>query len=458
VTDLQQFKVHQSSSIRETLAAMDWNMRGVVFVMDDADRVIGVATDGDVHRSLIANHNADASVTVAMTRNFVQVPAGTSREHILKLLDHRIKAVPVLDENQRLVDVATRDFFPLKPQRRIVARSRSPVRISFGGGGTDLTNFFYEHGGAVMNASISMYSHAVLRKRDDGSIRIESNDLKVTAEAGSLAEFLEQDRKMPLISSLLRLIRPDYGFELQVGSDFPIGSGLGGSAVVLSAIIGCFNQFREDRWDKHEISEMAFQAERLHMNIAGGWQDQYATVFGGFNFMEFQRDQNIIHPLRIQGDLLSELEESLLLCYTGKAHPTGIHTDQKKEMQKSEILDAVIKNKEITYRLKKNLLRGQLIEFGKTLDEAWQMKKSFSTMITSPEIDAIYDLARANGALGGKILGAGGGGFFLFYAHPMKRFVLEHALHERGLKTHRFTFDANGLQTWTLREEEVLGV
>lgn len=260
---------------------------------------------------------------------------------------------------------------------------------------------------------------------------------------------------MPLITSVLQLIKPDYGFELQVGSDFPMGSGLGGSAVVLSAIIGCFNQFREDRWDNHEIAEMAFQAERLNMNIAGGWQDQYATVFGGFNFMEFNNDNNVIHPLRLQGDVLSELEESLLLCYTGYPHPKGVHTDQKNEMKRDDVLQAVLQNKDLTYRMKKHLLRGQLFEFGKALDEAWKMKRSFSSMISSPELDAIYDLAKANGAIGGKILGAGGGGYYLFYAHPMKRFTLAQALEDKGLKTQRFTFDELGLQSWVLREEEV---
>jgi D-glycero-alpha-D-manno-heptose-7-phosphate kinase len=430
-------------------------MRGILFVLNDDQQVIGVATDGDIHRALVANADPNSTIKHTMTRDFVRSSVGTPREQILKLLDHRIKAVPILNTKGHLVDVAFRDFFPLKPQRRIVARSRSPVRISFGGGGSDLTHFFYEHGGAVMNASISMYSHAVLRKRDDPSIQIHSNDLKVTVRAESLNQLLEDESRLPLITSLLKLIKPDYGFELQIGSDFPVGSGLGGSAVVLSAIIGCFNQFREDRWDNYEIAEMAFQAERLHLGIAGGWQDQYATVFGGFNFMEFHHDNNIVHPLRIGDDLLTELEESLLLCYTGQAHPKGVHNDQKKEMQKEEILQAVIQNKEVTFRLRKHLLRGQLFQFGRALDEAWQLKKKFSTMISSPELDAIYDLARTNGAIGGKLLGAGGGGFFLFYSHPMKRFALERALEDQGFKTQRFSFDSRGLQTWALREDEI---
>ena len=150
-----------------------------------------------------------------------------------------------------------------------------------------------------------------------------------TVEAENLAA-LGCDGELALIKSVIRLIKPPYGFDLDVSADFPVGSGLGGSAVVSSAIIGCFNEFRSDQWDRHEIAEMAFQAERLMLNIPGGWQDQYATVFGGFNHMEFSSDQNTIVPLRLEPTVIAELEESLVLCYTGHNHDSGaVHRDQK---------------------------------------------------------------------------------------------------------------------------------
>lgn len=457
MSKLKAFKIKHSASIRQALSIIDGNTFGAVFVVDDLERVIGAATDGDIRRYFINNPDVDASISACMNTDFVYGHEASPREHLLKMLDQRIKIIPILNGERKLIDVVMKDSFPLKEQRKIIARAKSPVRISFGGGGTDLTQYYMQYGGAVMNASISMFSHALLRKREDSKVRIYSQDLKCAIEGENLEAVYGQSDKMPLIVALLKLIKPGYGFELQIGSDFPPGSGLGGSAVVLSAIIGCFNQFREDRWDSYEIAETAFQAERLNLDIAGGWQDQYATVFGGFNFMEFNHEHNIVHPLRIRPDLLSELEESLLLCYTGRPHPHGIHTDQKNEMKKTEILKLVQQNKELTYKMKNYLLRGRLFDLGKALDEAWQLKRQFSDKITNKELDGIYDVAIANGAVGGKVLGAGGGGYYLFYAHPLKRFQLEQALNGHGCTVQRFTFDSNGLQSWTLREDEVLG-
>ena len=143
------------------------------------------------------------------------------------------------------------------------------------------------------------------------------------------------DGKLDLVKSVIKLLNPDFGFELYTYSDVPPGSGLGGSAVLLSAIIGAFNNFRENKFNDYEIAELAFHAERVELGLAGGWQDQYATVFGGFNFMEFKDHENIVNPLRVSGDIINELEDSLILCYSGLNHNSGdIHDNQKENMNK----------------------------------------------------------------------------------------------------------------------------
>jgi D-glycero-alpha-D-manno-heptose-7-phosphate kinase len=326
------------------------------------------------------------------------------------------------------------------------------VRISFSGGGTDLTHYFMDNdGGAVINATIAMYAHATLRRRADGWIRIYSHDFRRTVEAETLAA-LGSDGELALIKSVVRLIKPAYGFDLEVSADFPVGSGLGGSAVVSSAIIGCFNEFRSDQWDRHEIAEMAFQAERLMLNIPGGWQDQYATVFGGFNHMEFSSDQNTIVPLRLDPNIIAELEESLILCYTGSGHDSGaIHRDQKVQHDSSDAVAAAVKQKEVTREIRRHLLRGQLLQCGRLIDESWHAKRKLSAKISSNELDAIYDFAKARGAVGGKLLGAGGGGYFLFFVRPFERYPLITALEEKGLRCSRITFEENGLRTWKSR-------
>jgi len=270
-------------------------------------------------------------------------------------------------------------------------------------------------------------------------------------EADNLAA-LGAEGELALIKSVIRLIKPAYGFELEVSSDFPVGSGLGGSAVVSSAIIGCFNEFRGDQWDRHEIAEMAFQAERLMLNIPGGWQDQYATVFGGFNHMEFSSEHNTIVPLRLEPNVIAELEESLILCYTGSNHDSGaVHRDQKAQHQSSDAVAAAARQKEVTREIRQHLLRGRLLDCGRLIDEAWHAKRKLSSKISSNELDAIYDLAKANGAIGGKLLGAGGGGYFIFFVRPFERYPLIAALEGKGLRCSRITFEENGLRTWKSR-------
>jgi D-glycero-alpha-D-manno-heptose-7-phosphate kinase len=334
----------------------------------------------------------------------------------------------------------------------VFARARSPVRISFSGGGTDLTHYFVDNdGGAVINATIAMYAHATLRRRSDGCIRIYSHDFRQTVTVENLAA-LGSDGDLALIKSVIRLIKPTYGFDLEVSADFPVGSGLGGSAVVSSAIIGCFNEFRSDRWDRHEIAEMAFQAERLMLNIPGGWQDQYATVFGGFNHMEFSSDQNTIVPLRLEPNIIAELEESLVLCYTGLNRDSGaIHRDQKTHHESSDAVAAAARQKEVTREIRRHLLRGRLLDCGRLIDEAWHAKRRLSSRISSNDLDDIYELAKTNGAVGGKLLGAGGGGYFLFFVRPFERYPLITALEDRGLRCSRIAFEENGLRTWKSR-------
>jgi D-glycero-alpha-D-manno-heptose-7-phosphate kinase len=444
--------IAETETIEEAFRRLNANMLGILFAQDAGGRVVGAVTDGDIRRKLLSGTSIAEQVATCVNRNFVWALSGGPREQILKLLDQRVHVVPILDSERRLVDVFSRDLFQLNEESEVFARARSPVRISFSGGGTDLTHYFVDNdGGSVINATIAMYAHATLRRRNDGRIRIYSHDFKQTVEVDNLAA-LGSDGELALIKSVIRLIKPPYGFDLDVSADFPVGSGLGGSAVVSSAIIGCFNEFRSDQWDRHEIAEMAFQAERLMLNIPGGWQDQYATVFGGFNHMEFSSDQNTIVPLRLDSNIIAELEESLILCYTGFNHDSGsIHQDQKTQHESRDAVAAAARQKEVTREIRRHLLRGRLLDCGRLIDEAWHAKRRLSAKISSNELDAIYELAKANGAVGGKLLGAGGGGYFIFFVRPFERYPLITALEDKGLRCSRISFEENGLRTWKSR-------
>ena len=453
---LDNFLIAASASLREALQRIESNHHGVIFVIDASGTVSGVATDGDIRRRLLDGGTLNESVAQCANPDFVWANPAAPRELLLKKLDHRIRVIPLLDADRRLVGLVSRDHLPIQAEGAVYARARAPVRISFGGGGSDLTHYFSgNEGGAVINTTISLYSHVTLRIREDEQVIIHSLDLGETLQADDLPSALAAESRFRLIQALLRAISPDFGFELFLHSDFPMNSGLGGSAVVSAAVLGCFNQFRRDQWDAHELAEIAYQAERHHLGIAGGWQDQYATVFGGFNFMEFRLDQNIVHPLRIHPDTLLELEECLVLCDTGTTRDSGlIHQDQRQQMAAEHVRNIVATNVKLSYEIRNYLLRGQLRQFGQSLDKAWQFKRQFSEKISSSRLDQIYADAKANGAIGGKLLGAGGGGFFLFYAPPYRKHQVITHLEASGLKIRPFRFEPQGLEAWTVRERK----
>jgi D-glycero-alpha-D-manno-heptose-7-phosphate kinase len=454
--DLNSFKIKSNSTLRDALEKINENHHGIVFATSSNNNVIGVATDGDIRSALINGGSLNDSLEKYLNTDFVWADELTTREQLLKQLDHRIQVIPILNQDRELVNVISRYNIPVVSEANVYAKAKSPVRISFGGGGSDLTHYFFDSGGAVINAAISLYAHAALHIRQDGSIRVHSRDLNEILEAADLEEALKHNEKFGLIQAVLKTIHPDFGFDLYLHSDFPMKSGLGGSAVVAASILGCFNQFRRDKWDLYEISELAYQAERLYLGVAGGWQDQYATVFGGFNFMEFRAEQNVIHPLRISRDVMLELEESLILCDTGTVHESGdIHKDQKAELDKSDIRNLVKQNVDLTFSMRDQLLRGRLLDFGKTLDQAWKLKRLFSQKISNTHLDSIYESAKKNGAIGGKLLGAGGGGFFLFYVPSQYKNGLMNAMEALGNTVRPFRFEPEGLRSWTVRENKL---
>ncbi len=446
------FVVLGDVSMRHALSLIESNQHGFILTMDKEGSISGLATDGDIRRYLLKGGTLTDPIEACVNRDFFWDTPQASRESLIKKLDNRIRCIPILDHNRRLVNLITRNHLPVPAENSVYARASAPVRMSFGGGGSDLTHYFSEINGAVISTAISLYSHSLLKIREDSKISVTSRDLRKTYSADSLSVALNNEENFGLILAVLKVINPEFGFDLFLNSDFKIKSGLGGSAAVAVSIIGCFNQFRQDQWDQYEMAELAYQAERLYLGVAGGWQDQYASVFGGFNFIEFRMDQNIVHPLRIHADTLLELEESLVLCDTNTSHDSGeIHQDQYYEYSRDEVRNYVRANVEISYKIRNALLRGRLIEFGQSLNDAWNCKREFSRKISNAYLDTIYETARLNGALGGKLLGAGGGGFFIFYVSPLQKYKLMTCLESLGLRLQTFRFEREGIRMWTVR-------
>jgi D-glycero-alpha-D-manno-heptose-7-phosphate kinase len=331
-----------------------------------------------------------------------------------------------------------------------IIRAKAPLRISFGGGGTDVSPYPEERGGAVLSATIDKYAYCSLETRDDDLVNVTSLDYDLMAKY-SLTDRIEYDGKLDLVKAAIKVMGIKNGVHLFLHSDMPPGSGLGASSTMTVALVGTLGHWLKIPPSEYDIAELAYRIEREEAGIKGGRQDQYAASFGGFNFIEFHADKTIVNPLRIKQEIINELEYRLLLCYTGKTRlSAGIIDDQVGGYieRKQDVVRALDETKALAFAMKNALLLGQIDEFGLLLDQAWQCKKRFSGKITDPGIEQLYDAARQNGVLGGKLLGAGGGGYFLLLCEFDKWHIVAKRLEELGGKVTRFAYEFNGLQTW----------
>jgi D-glycero-alpha-D-manno-heptose-7-phosphate kinase len=317
----------------------------------------------------------------------------------------------------------------------MLIRAKAPLRISFAGGGTDVPPFPAREGGLVLNATINRYAYGTLRPRMDGGITIHSHDY------GSSIQLAP--REMP-------------DFDLLLHSNAPPGSGLGSSSAMMVALIGVLKEFRNVPVTDYELAELAHSIERDELGISGGRQDQYAATFGGFNFIELSGDHAVVNPLRIAPDIVLELEHNLLLCYTGTTRQSDhIIEDQmgRYERGEADTVAGLIAQKELAVEMKNALLQRRLGRFGELLDAAWQAKKRMSARISTGRIDELYEAALGAGALGGKVTGAGGGGYLLLYCRHDRKHEVAARMRELGASVDEFAFESAGLRTWRVDDD-----
>ena len=348
----------------------------------------------------------------------------------------------------------TREHAQLRPEAAPVLRAKAPLRVSFAGGGTDVPPFPEMEGGLVLSATINRYAHGLLKPRADQRITVESHDLQ-TAIDFQADEAVPFDGQLDLIKAAIRRVadlEQSRGFDLFLNTSAPPGSGLGASSALMVALIAVLGDQHRLKLSQYEIAELAYVVEREDLGIKGGLQDQYAAAFGGFNFIEFHADRVVVNPLRIPPSTLNELEENLVLCFTG-ATRKGDHIieDQTNRFVAGEAdtLAGMRRQKTLAVELKEALVRGQLTLFGELMDEAWQEKKKMSPRISTPAIDEAYAAACAAGAIGGKVTGAGGGGFMLFYCRAGTRHRVESELRTLDFHPAEFAFDTEGVRTWS---------
>jgi len=339
----------------------------------------------------------------------------------------------------------------------MIYRSRAPLRIGLAGGGTDVSPYSDLYGGAILNATISLYAYAHIEVLDEEMISLESLDLG-ESEKLPFQNQLPLDGKLNLLKGVYNRIQKDYGISvkglrLSTFVDAPAGSGLGTSSTLTVAIIGAFVEMLKLPLGEYDIARYAYEIERKDLQLAGGKQDQYAATFGGVNFMEFyDEDKVIVNPLRIKKEYLNELENNILLYYTDTSRESAliIKEQQKNVEAKNESsIEAMHQLKEQAKRMKEALLQGKLNEIGTILDFGFQQKRKMAANISNPHLEERYEVAKKAGATGGKISGAGGGGFMIFYCPGTTRYKVIHDLKSYGGQVRNYQFTNEGLTTWT---------
>jgi D-glycero-alpha-D-manno-heptose-7-phosphate kinase len=340
----------------------------------------------------------------------------------------------------------------------MIIRSKAPLRLGLAGGGTDVTPYSEIYGGAILNATISMYAYATIEPRDDGKILLNAVDKEESVYYAS-TDYLPIDGIMDLIKGIYNRVVKDYtkqplSFSLTTFVDAPPGSGLGTSSTLVVAILGAFAEWLRIPLGEYDMAWLAYDIERNDLKMAGGKQDQYAATFGGVNFMEFFKDDKVIvNPLRIQSRILNELAYNMVLYFTGTSRLSSeIIEAQSKNVTSSnqESINAMHRLKEQAVMMKEAVLRGELEKIGEILDFGWQNKKHMARGITNPLIDKIYNAACEAGASGGKISGAGGGGFMIFYCPENTRSKVVKTLETFGGQVKRYEFTTSGLTTWII--------
>lgn len=326
--------------------------------------------------------------------------------------------------------------------------TRAPVRISFGGGGTDLEAYYGQYGGMVVSAAIDKYFYTIISNgREEDGVQIISSDYHTFFRHDPGQRFFwNGDLQLP--RAVLHHSGVTQGYSLFLASEVPPGTGLGSSGSVAVTLVRAVSALTDQALSRHEIAEQAAFIEIEKLGMPVGKQDQYAAAFGGLNVIHFEPDGVTVEPLKMDRETGRRFERSLLLFFTGSTRESSKILQQQKDASESNqtrVINALHAIKDLALETREVLEAGDLDRFGALLHEAWEQKKQLARNVTNPRIDRCYELARRNGALGGKITGAGGGGFLMLYCPPERHGDVTGALEQEGLVRMDFGFDYRGV-------------
>jgi D-glycero-alpha-D-manno-heptose-7-phosphate kinase len=347
-------------------------------------------------------------------------------------------------------------------------RAHVPLRLGLAGGGTDLSPYCDEHGGAVLNTTINRYAFASIEPSDDGQVHFLAPDMDIEEvfppEFGAM-----EDARLALHAAVMRRMVRQFGdgrlLPMRVTShvDAPPGSGLGSSSALVVALVEAFTALLSAPLGPYDVAHLAYEVERVELRLAGGKQDQYSATFGGTNYMEFHaNDRVIVNPLRVPRAVVNELETSMVVCFSGvsrrseaiiseqqRAMAAPVGTAAKGDVPNGDgVMNSLHQMKRDAVEMKEALLRGEIGRMATILNRSWEAKKRTASGISTGRIEELHELAFANGAIGGKVSGAGGGGFMMFIVPPARHIQVVRALNAAGGDAGGVHFTTGGAQSW----------
>lgn len=339
----------------------------------------------------------------------------------------------------------------------MIVRARAPLRLGLAGGGTDVPPFCDLYGGVVLNATIDRYAYATIETVNSSRVKFVATDQNINYEAEA-SHYLPHDGVLDLHKGVYNRIMKEFHhgtpvpLTLTTYCDAPAGSGLGSSSTLVVTMIKVFVEFLNLPLGEYDIAHLAYEIERHDVGLHGGKQDQYAATFGGFNFIEFYaKDRVIVNPLRVKNWIISELEASLVLFYTGVSRSSAVIIEKQRQnvaSREEAPLAALHQLKQEAVLMKESVLKGDFAGFARSMEMSWHSKKQTATLISNPHIDEIYALAKKAGARAGKVSGAGGGGYMMFIVDPARKMDVVRALRSVGPDVFNCQFTKHGTQGW----------
>lgn len=343
-------------------------------------------------------------------------------------------------------------------------RARAPLRLGLAGGGTDLSPYCDDHHGAVLNCTIDKYASAFLSPRSDSAVAFRAVDLAVFEECqfdALMSAPPNANSVLPLHRAVYHRICTQYNSSrpmfvtITTNVDAPAGSGLGSSSALVVALIEAFRAYLQLPLSAYEVARLAYEVERVDLGYTGGRQDHYAATFGGMNFMEFlPGNQVVVNSLRVPVDVINELESSFVICYSGRSRDSSKIIDEQQGQIVSgatRTIEAMHQLKSDAIEMKEALLSGRILDLAEILDKTWATKKAIASSISNPWLESLYAEARENGALAGKVSGAGGGGYMMFIVAPEDRLTLLSALNKKGAWASSLNLTHAGCESWRVR-------